>query len=220
MAKVSKRDALTVAQAAELGPDQSWREGIPLRKQAFICEYLVDFNATAAVIRCGYSKNGASDRAYDLLRDPQVRAAISKLFDGRGVTAHRLIQEYANIAFANATDYVEIVDGRVTVRDTSEWTPEQKRAVVEISETITKYGTAVNVKFADKLRALDSLARARGMFVDRVDVSGTVKHEHETSREAIQETIEGLFERLASRQEANMKVIEHVPVQSLPAPNS
>ena len=48
-------------------------------KQAlFVCEYLVDRNATQAAIRAGYSPKTAGSQAWDLLQKPEIAEAISK----------------------------------------------------------------------------------------------------------------------------------------------
>ena len=46
-------------------------------KQArFVAEYLNDLNATQAAIRAGYSKRSACSQAFDLLRKPEIAAAV------------------------------------------------------------------------------------------------------------------------------------------------
>lgn len=48
------------------------------KQAAFVREYLVDFNATQAAIRAGYSKKTAGSQAHDLLKKPEVQAALSE----------------------------------------------------------------------------------------------------------------------------------------------
>jgi hypothetical protein len=66
-------------------------------KQArFVAEYLVDFNATKAAERAGYSKKTAYAIGAENLRKPQIQAAIQdrvKARDGRTeVSADRVVQ--------------------------------------------------------------------------------------------------------------------------------
>jgi len=49
------------------------------------------------------------------------------------VTAERVLRELARVAFADITDLVTVRDGRVTVADTDQLTPDQSAAVAEIS---------------------------------------------------------------------------------------
>ncbi len=53
-------------------------------KQArFVAEYLVDLNATQAVIRAGYSRKTADSIGLQLLRKTQVALAIQKAQEDR-----------------------------------------------------------------------------------------------------------------------------------------
>ena len=52
-------------------PDPNWK---PTKKQAlFIKEYRIDKNATAAMIRAGYSKNGAGQSGAALLKNTNIK---------------------------------------------------------------------------------------------------------------------------------------------------
>ena len=48
------------------------------KQQRFVAEYLVDLNATQAAIRSGYSAKTAAEIGYELLRKPQIAAAVEK----------------------------------------------------------------------------------------------------------------------------------------------
>jgi phage terminase small subunit len=76
------------------------------QKQKRFCEeYLVDFNATQAVIRAKYTKKSASSMGYENLQKDQIQKYISELVKARSlrtqVTADRVMEELAKIAFAN-----------------------------------------------------------------------------------------------------------------------
>lgn len=53
------------------------------KQQAFVDEYLLDFNATQAAIRAGYSKHTAAEIAHENLRKPQIQAALAEAFKKR-----------------------------------------------------------------------------------------------------------------------------------------
>jgi phage terminase small subunit len=67
------------------------------KKQLFVAEYTVDWNATQAAIRAGYSKKTAYSIGNELLNKPEIQAAIKAHLDGRAkkceVTAESLIAE-------------------------------------------------------------------------------------------------------------------------------
>ena len=76
----------------------------------------------------------------------------------------------AAIAFARATDYAEVIDGMVNIRDTEELTENQVRAIAGIKEG--KFG--IELKLNDKEKALELLGRHLGMFKDKMEVSGQI----------------------------------------------
>ena len=62
-----------------LGDDQ----GLPPQQQAFVREYVKDFNGTQAAIRAGYSKKSAGNTANGLLKKPHVQKALSLVIASR-----------------------------------------------------------------------------------------------------------------------------------------
>jgi phage terminase small subunit len=163
------------------------------KQQVFVSEYLVDLNATQAAIRAGYSVNRASELGYQLLQKTTVSEAIEKAMEERSkrtcITADRVLNELAMIAFANGTDFAQVVDepiiqngqyvrnpdtGQlrkqevVKVIPTDQLTEDKKKAIAGIKEG--KYG--VEVSTCDKVKALELLGRHLGMFKDKVELSG------------------------------------------------
>ena len=67
--------ALTHKTESKLSPEQR------RKRDLFVDEYLVDFNATAAVIRTGGSKKGASYKAHLLMQEPYVQLRIRQTID-------------------------------------------------------------------------------------------------------------------------------------------
>ena len=48
------------------------------KQERFVQQYLIDLNATQAAIRAGYSKKTAGSQGHDLLKNPEIAAAIKK----------------------------------------------------------------------------------------------------------------------------------------------
>jgi len=48
------------------------------KRSQFVIEYCIDFNATQAAIRAGYSVNRARQTGYDLLHNVTIKAEIAK----------------------------------------------------------------------------------------------------------------------------------------------
>jgi phage terminase small subunit len=64
---------------------------LTLKRQFFVQEYLIDLNATQAAIRAGYSRRTAKQIAWELLRVPEVRAAIREANRARLATLNHLL---------------------------------------------------------------------------------------------------------------------------------
>lgn len=157
------------------------------KQQRFVEEYLVHFNATQAAICAGYSPKYAGQNADKLLKNTNVaaeiharRTAVSKKLE---ITQERVLQELAAIGFARATDFVSVetvqaeklgihpITGEVVmlpagweqyvrVIDTVELSPVQQAAVASIKQG----RNGVEVKFHDKVRALEKLGNHLGLF--------------------------------------------------------
>ena len=84
------------------------------------------------------------------------------------ITQDRDLEELAAIAFARATDFAEIKDDCVIIKDTAGLTERQIKAITGIKEG--KFG--IELKLNDKEKALELLGRHLGMFKDRLEVSG------------------------------------------------
>jgi Terminase small subunit len=110
-----------------------------------------------------------------------VAAAISTaLADKHGIAATAIVSELGAVAYARMTDFMTVENGRVVVKDTAQWTDEQKAAVSEIWETTDGDGyRVIRIKLHDKLVALDRLGKSIGLFKERAEVNHRHKHEHE-----------------------------------------
>ena len=121
------------------------------------------------------------------------------------VTEERIIEEYRRIAFSNLGDLLEIQEDGSAWLDMSGITEDQKSALAEYhvetyqvpgAEDETGYTVKKSrIKFHDKKAALDSLARIRGMFKDKLEVSVglSLTDKVQQARQRLQEskTIEG-----------------------------
>lgn len=75
-------------------------------KQALFCtEYMKDFNATAAAIRSGYSKNTAHAIGHNTLQKPKIKAYIEKRLQELSLGADETIKLISDIAKGNLGDY-------------------------------------------------------------------------------------------------------------------
>ena len=81
------------------------------KQRRFVAEYIVDYNATQAAIRAGYSEGTAGVIGFENLRKPQIQAAIHEELEKQSqrtnVTADRIVQELAAMAFERGADWTE-----------------------------------------------------------------------------------------------------------------
>lgn len=75
-------------------------------------------------------------------------------------TGKQVLEELRCIAFARVTDYLQVEQGTLVVADSSKLTREQAAAIASIEKT----SGALKVKFYDKLKALELLGKAMGLF--------------------------------------------------------
>ena len=162
------------------------------KQERFIEEYIVDLNATQAAIRAGYSPKAAKQQGSHLLSLPTIRARIGELKAERSkrtqITADRVLRELARVAFVNPTDVID--PATATVRASASEDDLAVIAGVKVKyipvkqpdgEGGVEFVDAVEreIKLADKLKALDMLAKHLGMY-DKERMPGEDGEENET----------------------------------------
>ena len=148
------------------------------KQKRFIEEYLIDLNATQAVIRAGYSPDTAKSIGSENLTKPDIQARIAKAMAERskrtGVNADRVVMELAKIAFVNANDVIDTETATVK----ADALPEDTAAIQSVKvKTFGEDGLEREIKMADKLKALELLGKHLGMFKDKVELSGSLETE-------------------------------------------
>lgn len=153
---------------------ERWYE-VTEKQKVFADEYLIDLNATRAY-KVAYptvkNDDTAAAAATRMLRNVKVAEYIQERMQDRQkrteITQDKVLQELAAVAFSNATDYVEVRDNAVIIKDTASLSDTQIKALAGIKES----RGGIEVKLNDKLKALELLGRHLGMFKDKVEVSG------------------------------------------------
>ena len=151
----------------------------PLRPKhkRFVDEYLKDFNGAAAIRRCGYPTEAPGDLAWNWLQRESVQEAIREAIEERTrrtlVDQDQVVYELARLAFSDMTDFAEWDESTLTLKPSRTLPAGKRRAIIEVAQT----ANGVKIKLADKNRALDTLARHLGMFIDRVESTNTIKIE-------------------------------------------
>lgn len=150
-------------------------DGLTLKQELFVAEFLIDKNATQAAIRAGYSQKTAQRIGSENLSKPliweAIEAGIKKVMEAAGITAVMIREELGRLAFSDMSDYATFGPGGVSLKDSSEMDEDALRCVSEVSETITKDGGSIRFKLHDKRGALVDLGKDFGMFKDKIDVT-------------------------------------------------
>jgi phage terminase small subunit len=161
------------------------------RHQRFVNEYLVDLDAGRAAAVAGYVSTRyrayASKQASKLLKRPDVRAAIAvrkgqQLLRAE-LTAAAVLDQLRALSMVDIREFFD-TDG--ALKPPSKWSADMGRAVASfdvIKKNVTsgdgKSDDVFRVRLADKVRALEMLAKHFGLLVDRVDHSGAIVFQHE-----------------------------------------
>lgn len=150
------------------------------KQKRFADEWLIDMNGTAAAIRAGYSVKSAEVTASKLLRNPKVRAYIDERMAEHsrrtGVTQERIIRELARIAFLDPTKLVNMETAELL----DDVAADDRAAIASVKVKTMSGDTEMverEIRFADKIKALELLGKRFGMWIDKqqVDVHGTVQ---------------------------------------------
>jgi phage terminase small subunit len=139
--------------------------------RAFATEYLRTMSVAAASRAIGLKEKTLASGGWQYLRKPAIQKIIqeemSKRADAAGVTQERVINELAALAFSVITDFVAF-DGKVVhLAPSTSLTREQAAAVQSVQSKHSASGLPnVSIKMYDKLKALEILARIKGMVGD------------------------------------------------------
>lgn len=139
------------------------------KQKRFAQEYIVDFNATDAAKRAGYSERTAGSQAHDLLKKPEILTAIHAAMQKRDkrveISQDRILLELSRIAFGDLRDILTWNGRIITLTDSKELSADSAAALAEVAETAAG---ALKVKRHDKVKALELLMRHKGMLNDKL----------------------------------------------------
>lgn len=146
-----------------------------LRRKKFVAAYIEDPHATRAAMAAGCPKTGARTQGSRFLRHPDVRAAIDAHFAKIAMGSDEILAELAHVARGNMANYASWGPSGVSIRKSDDLTDDLTAAVAELSEKDTEFGKELKFKLHGKVDALNSLARIKGLFIERHE------HEHKVS---------------------------------------
>lgn len=154
------------------------------RRELFIAWYLVFGDGYMAAREAGWPENTAKQRAHEMLRDPDILAAIRQAQGERSrrvnLTADRVLRELAYVALSNVDNFELNAEGKIVPRD--DISPSVMRAVKSIkyrTEYTREKGsdTEITVQTAEltlwnKTEAIKMAMQHLGMLKTMVELTG------------------------------------------------
>ena len=153
------------------------RQGLTLRQERFVLEYLIDGNATQAAIRAGLPGKSPVKSGSAMLHHREVAAAIARERAAAAarlmISADRVKAELAAIAFASIADVADWGPDGVTLKEKKTIAPQDRAAIAEFFSEKTvaekpdgaKTTTSrTQVRMHAKQRALDALGKHLGLY--------------------------------------------------------
>lgn len=140
------------------------------------------FNATEAAKRAGYAESTAYSQGSRLLKDVEVKDEVRRLIDQKSMSEDEILVRLGELAHASYLPFVNIAsDGHVYFDFNN---PQAKNYLHLIKKIKSKRRRTVEgqdggeweqewveVELHDSQAALNTLARIKGMFADKVDVT-------------------------------------------------
>ena len=142
------------------------------KQERFCYEYCLDFNATQAAIRAGYSKQAARAIASENLSKPNIQEKIKELQDNlsetAGISRLRVLKEHMKLAFSSIA---HLHNTWIQRKEFDELSEDQKACISEISTQIRTIKLGENesadvefikIKLFDKQKSLEAISRMLG----------------------------------------------------------
>jgi len=154
------------------------------RQKLFVQEYLIDLNATKAMIRAGYKEKWAAANVDKILKNTEIQAAITTAMADRSkrteITQDMVVKELALIGFADMADFVKIDESGMVQALPLDTLAEgksriikkvrEKRVIKSTAEGDTVLDATFEFELCDKVKSLENLGRHLGIFIEKREI--------------------------------------------------
>lgn len=152
------------------------------KQRRFVEEYCVDFNATQAAIRAGYSQKTSYSIGQENLKKPDIAEAIKKRLDELAMTAEEALKRLGSLA-AGTVDYFMKAgdDGEVHINLGTEQARANYHLLKKVKQTRTitrgkddyeREDIRTEFELYDAKSALVDILRIHGKFIEKREISG------------------------------------------------
>ena len=137
------------------------------KQERFCLEYVIDFNATQAAIKAGYSEKTAKDIGCQNLAKLDIQARLKELkqksIDKLDLDHTKVLQQLRNWAYSDITETIEL-----SSKEIKELPLEIRQLITKFKRTIktTPSGTeeVIELSFVSKEKAIEMIAKHIGFF--------------------------------------------------------
>lgn len=158
------------------------------KQQAFIYEYLKDFNATRAAIDAGYSKKTARFIGANLLTLVNVKEQIKEEIETRAMSSDEVLTRLSDIARGDITDLMDVStmgftinlmtkdeNGNMIINPKSKLIKKIKQKVTTVlgkkDDDDDKEIVETEIELYSAHEALRDLGKVHALFTDRTDIT-------------------------------------------------
>ena len=156
-------------------------EELSPQERMFVCEYLIDGNATRAAKKARYSEDSARTLGWRLLQkvhiDAAVSAGLAAIAERCEVTVDRLVNELAAVAFSRPSHYEVDEDGYVSLAEDAAAEAaaalsavKRKKRTRQYDDGSTETTYETEYKLWDKMTAITLLGKKLRLWVDQLEV--------------------------------------------------
>lgn len=148
---------------------------LSVRQRVFIAEYLKGFNATAAALAAGYSERSAAVIGHENLRKPKIAAEVERRLAELTMSTEEALLRLTEQGRGAHTAFIDDA-GRVDLAGL------KAAGLGHLIKSVKETQWGLVVEFYDAQVAIDKILRARGVYVERRELTGPdggpVVHEH------------------------------------------
>jgi phage terminase small subunit len=150
------------------------------QERIFIDRYMVDYNGTEAAREAGYAS--PNNAAWRLLRTATVRDEIDRrIAEKRAANRITVATIEGMLLDIASVEPLDIWDEEGHVRKLTEMPPHARKAIKSIKRTVKEHPVTgieeerIEVEMWDKKGAIELLGKYKKMFVDKIELEGTLK---------------------------------------------
>src|SRR3972149_3261472 len=150
------------------------------KQQRFVEEYTVDFNATQAAMRAGYSARTAYSIGNENLRKPEIADAIQERVDTLAMRADEVLLRLSDMARGDLGDFMDIesMSFNLSLKKAKELgithlikKVKQRTTIRQKKDGDEEEEHWIEIELHDAQSALDKLARVHSLFNDKIDLT-------------------------------------------------